>query len=219
MVPGLGLGPEDWQPTIGALVRAGVGRDRLTVATLSGYGEPVRVDDPVDPRGAAGRLVEAWIRPGRRVGLLGHSSSCQVVAHAASLLPEQVVGLVLVGPTTDPRAATWPRLARRLLATAVRETPRQVPSLTRQYRRTGLRNMLRVMGVTRHDSLAATLTKLRCPVRVLRGTHDRIAPADWCASLAPSLTVAGGAHMVPMTHGELVAHEIRRFADEVPDLP
>lgn len=219
MVPGLGLGPEDWEPTIRGLVRAGVEPDRITVATLPGYGKPVRVGDPVDPRGAARGLVEAWIPPGQRVVLLGHSASCQVVAHSASLVPERVTGLVLVGPTTDPRAATWPRLVRRWLATAVHETPRQVPSLFRQYRRTGLRHMLRVMDVTRHDSIVATLAEVRCPVRVLRGLHDRIAPADWCGSLGPSLTFATGGHMVPITDGELVAREVMRFSDGAAGLP
>lgn len=180
MVPGLGLGPEDWE-TIRCLVRAGVELDRITVATLPGYGQPVRVGDPVGPGGAARRLLERWVPAGQRVVLLGHSSSCQVVAHSAALAPERVAGLVLVGPTTDPRAATWPGLVRRWLATAVHETPRQVPSLIGQYRRTGLRHMLRVMDVTRHDCIGVPLAELRCPVRVLRGAHDGIAPEEWCA--------------------------------------
>jgi len=120
-----------------------------------------------------------------------------------------VVGLVLVGPTTDPRAATWPRLAWRWLATAAHETPRQVPSLVRQYRRTGLRHMLRVMDAARHDRIDHTLGRVRCPVQVIRGRHDRIAPEDWCLGLAPSVTLARGGHMVPITDGDLVAGEVR----------
>jgi len=208
LVPGLGLGPEAWAPTIQALVRAGVDPGDLVVATLPGYGRPVGAGDPVGPRGSAHRLVDGWLRAGRRVVLVGHSSSCQVVVHAASLVPERVAGLVLVGPTTDPRAATWPRLAGRWLASAAHEDPRQVPSLARQYLRTGLRHMVRVMDATRHDAIADGLAQVRCPVRILRGAHDRIAPDDWCSSLGPAVTLAAGAHLVPLTHGDLVAREV-----------
>lgn len=217
MVPGLGLGAEAWEPTIRCLLLTGVHPGQVAVATLPGYGEPVRPGDPVDPRGAAHRLVERWLPAPRRFVLVGHSASCQVAAHSAALVPDEVAGLVLVGPTTDPRAVTWPRLVRRWLATAVHETPRQVPSLVRQYTRTGPRHMLRVMDRTRNDSIATTLGKVHCPVLILRGVHDHIAPADWCSSLGPSRTLPSGGHMVPLTRGALVANEIRRFSDAVTD--
>lgn len=215
MVPGLGLGFEDWDSTIRGLVRAGVEGGRVAVATLPGYGEAARGTDPVDPRGAARRLVDTALPAGERHVLLGHSSSCQVVAHAAALTPERVAGLVLVGPTTDPRAATWPRLAGRWLATAAHETPKQLPSLVRQYRRTGLLHMLRVMDIARHDRIDKTLREVRCPVQVLRGPHDWIAPPDWCITLGPSVTLPRGGHMVPLTDGDLVAREVHRFVDVV----
>ena len=215
MVPGLGLGPEDWDPTVRGLERRGVEARRMAVATLPGYGEAVGGADPLDPRGAAHRLVDTALPAGERHVLLGHSSSCQVVVHAAVLTPERVAGLVLVGPTTDPRGATWPRLARRWLATALHETPRQLPSLVRQYRRTGLLHMLRVMDTARHDRIDKTLREVRCPVHVLRGPHDRIAPPDWCTALGPSVTLPRGGHMVPLTDGELVASEVHRFGEAV----
>jgi pimeloyl-ACP methyl ester carboxylesterase len=212
MVPGLGLGAEAWMPTIRALMGYGVGVSRTSVALLPGYGEPLRAGDPVDPLGSARRLMETSRLPGRKHVLLGHSSSCQVVAHAAVLASSRVAGLVLVGPTTDPRAATWPFLIRRWLATAVHETPRQVPLLVRQYRRTGLRHMLRVMDAARRDRIDQTLEDVRCPVRVLRGAHDRIAPEGWCKALAPSVTLARGGHMIPLTDPEWVAREVLHFS-------
>ena len=63
---------------------------------------------------AAERLLDTSLPAGERSVLIGHSSSCQVVAHAGALAPERVTGLLLVGPTTDPRAATWPRPRDRL---------------------------------------------------------------------------------------------------------
>jgi pimeloyl-ACP methyl ester carboxylesterase len=215
MVPGLGLGAEVWDPTIRGLVRAGVGRHRIEVATLPGYGEPVRRGDPRDPRGAALRLIETSLRAGERRVLVGHSSSCQVAVHSAALVPDRVVGLVLIGPTTDPREASWPGLIRRWLATAAHETPRQVPSLVRQYRRTGLLNMRRVMDTARRDRIEEMLQQARCQVLVVRGAHDRIAPQDWCSALAPTVTLPRGGHMVPITDGELVATAVRRFGETV----
>lgn len=214
LVPGLGLTDEDWGATVLGLVDAGLDPTEAASVLLPGYGEPVGCGDPVDPEGAAYRLLNRWPPKADHAVLVGHSSSCQVVAHAAALAPDRVAGLVLVGPTTDPRAATWPRLAHRWLATAAHETPRQVPSLVRQYRRTGLRHMARVMNAARDDRIDLTLARVRCPVQVVRGVHDRIAPEDWCARLAPTVTLPTGGHMVPMTDGAPLAMAIEKFRSE-----
>jgi pimeloyl-ACP methyl ester carboxylesterase len=217
MVPGLGLGNEDWNPTTRELLRLGVGRERLRVTTLPGYGERTRRGDGVDPRSIGCLLAETVSRSARACVLLGHSSSCQVVVHAAAYEPEHVLGLVLVGPTSDPRAATWPRLVGRWVATAAHETPRQVPALVAQYHRTGLMHMIRVMDAARRDRIDLALADVLCPVLVIRGPHDRIAPADWCRTLGATVTLTRGGHMVPMTDGGLVANEVARFLGYVPD--
>lgn len=208
LVPGLGLDAEAWQPTIRGLLGRGVDAARIAVTLLPGYGQRLTTSEPASPEDLARRLLTISVLPGERHVLVGHSSSCQVVAHAAALAPDRVAALVLVGPTTDPRAATWPRLARRWLANAAHETPRQVPSLARQYHRTGLRAMIRVMDASQSDRIDRTLERVRCPVTVVRGVEDRIVPEDWCRGLAPTVTLPSGAHMVPITDGDLVAREI-----------
>lgn len=210
LVPGLGLTAAAWEPTVRELVRRGVDPARVTVMPMRGYGQPLEPDDSTQPRDAARRLLGAAVPPDRECVLIGHSCSCQIVAHAAALAPERVVGLVLVGPTQDPRAEAWPRLAGRWLANAAHETPRQVPSLVRQYRTTTVRSIFRTMDTARHDRIDETLTGVRCPVLVVRGVHDRIAPEDWCRTLGPSVTLPSGAHMVPITDGELLAAEVLR---------
>lgn len=218
LAPGLGLGSVAWQPTLDAL--------RVDAATavhrLPGYGAPAGPEDDLHPRALAGRLIGAWPEAWRRVVLLGHSASCQVVAHAARAAADRVAGLVLVGPTTDPRATTWPRLAGRWLATARHETPRQVPSLARQYHRTTVRSIVRAMDVARTDRILDPLSGIQRPVLVVRGRHDRICPEDWAGSVAGAggpgsllATLPRGAHMVPLTHGRLLAPEIERFVGEV----
>jgi pimeloyl-ACP methyl ester carboxylesterase len=149
--------------------------------------------------------------PGATV-LVGHSASCQVVARAAALAPDRVTGLVLVGPTTDPRARSWPRLAARWLRTAAHEHPAQVPFLARSYPHVGLVGMGRAMEAARRQDIRVDVGAVRCPVLVVRGRHDRICPERWSRDLvavAPpgsrAVTLPRGAHMVPLTHGDVLA--------------
>jgi pimeloyl-ACP methyl ester carboxylesterase len=202
-VPGLGLSVEVpartlrlLQPVVGSIVVA-----------LPGYGVPRQPDTTVDPAALAARLLQHRdTRRLPRMVLLGHSASCQIVVEAASQDPARVAGLILVGPTTDPRAAGWPRLAARWLRTAAWERPAQVPVLVRDYRHTGLLDMGRAMNAARRHRIDHALKTVSCPVLIVRGRHDRIAPADWVSSLVNStphgqaVTLARGAHMVPITH-------------------
>ncbi|WP_051552162.1 alpha/beta fold hydrolase [Nocardioides sp. URHA0020] len=207
-VPGLGLGAEAWSPCLEAL-STGPG----TVRTLPGYGEPTAGSDALWPVDLAARLCDGLSGP---TTLLGHSSSCQVVAHAARVCPELVQRIVLVGPTTDPRAVSWSALAGRWLRNAIHEDPRQLPRLVRQYRRTTLRSMRATMDRARHDDIRATLSSVRCPVVLVRGAHDHIARSDWVHALAalgaPTVVVElpAAAHMAPQTHPDLVADHLDR---------
>lgn len=208
-VPGLGLGPEAWRPALDALA-ALTGREGA-VRLLPGYGRPV---DPTGAAGPARLAAELCDGLAERVVLLGHSSSCQVVAHAARRCPDLVERLVLVGPATDPRATSWTALAGLWLRNAAHEDPRQVPLLVRQYRRTGLRSMGATMDRARRDDLAATLDEVRRPVVLVRGRRDRIARADWLQALAASrpgrvtVELPRGAHMAPLTHPRLFADRV-----------
>jgi pimeloyl-ACP methyl ester carboxylesterase len=212
LVPGLGLGADAWAPT-----REALGARPTTVATLPGFG--VRASRDLDlrpPARAASLLASLEDIPGPLV-LIGHSASCQVVVAAALQAPRRVAGLVLVGPTTDPRAGTWPRLLATWLATAVHEDPRQLPVLVGDYGRTGLESMRRGMEAAREHRTDLDLPLVGCPVLVLRGRHDRICSAGWADTLAAaaplgtSRTLASGAHMVPLTRGRLVAEQLEAF--------
>jgi pimeloyl-ACP methyl ester carboxylesterase len=211
VVPGLGLGAEAVDPTLRELVAGG------QVVLLPTYGCSVDADADLSmPALGARLLAEVEARSGKvPVILVGHSSSCQVVAEAARLARDRVAGLVLVGPTTDPRSRSWPQLAQRWLRTAVWERPTQLPVLVRCYARTGLRSMARGMDVARRHDVGATLREADVPVLVVRGRHDRIAPADWCSSLGPTVTLPVGAHMLPLTHGDLLAAQVDRWADRL----
>ncbi len=217
VIPGLGLGPEAWLPTLSALP------DGATsfVRPLPGYGAPARRGMDLHPRSLAEGVIAGIPEELRSVVVLGHSASCQIAAHIAAIVPTRVAGLVLVGPTTDPSGATWPRLAARWLATARNETPRQVPALVRQYRRTTLRAMYRSMEAARGDAIEDALGHTTAPVLVVRGRHDRLCPQSWGAAVAGRggpgsrlVTLDAGGHMVPLTHGHLVAAVVGAFLAE-----
>ncbi len=202
-VPGLGLSVHVPARTLRRLQPV----TASTVVALPGYGVPGGDDAALDPTALAAHLLRRLDALGvARAVLVGHSASCQIVVEAAVRSPDRVAGLVLVGPTTDPRADRWPRLAGRWLRTAAWERPHQVPLLVRDYTRTGPARMARAMDAARRHRIEAALPLVRCPALVVRGRHDRIAPADWTATLAATAprgratSLPAGAHMVPITH-------------------
>lgn len=216
-VPGLGLSTE--VPARALRLLTGPS----TCVALPGHGLPVErgtAPDPtvLDPAALADDLLRRTdaLDVDRPV-LLGHSASCQVVVEAARRRPDGIAGLVLVGPTTDPRAAGWPRIAARWLRTAAWERPGQIPLLVRDYHHTGLAGMARVMDAARRHRIDRALAGVGCPVLVVRGRHDRIAPADWTEALAAAaphgraVTLLAGAHMVPITHPGALAAEVGAF--------
>jgi pimeloyl-ACP methyl ester carboxylesterase len=218
-VPGLGLDNRAWSPTIRALG----GHDGDLVARLPGYGERPTRNDDLRPSSLGARVAEEWLadRSGPIV-VMGHSASCQIVAHAAALAGDRVAALVLVGPTTDPRAGSWVRIAERWLRTAVHERPEQLPLLARTYARTGPVWMLRAMDAARREDVRDRLRDVGCPVLVVRGHHDRICPEDWArelVALSPpasrAVTLDRGAHMVPLTHGDMLAAVVRGALDQL----
>jgi pimeloyl-ACP methyl ester carboxylesterase len=205
-VPGLGLTERGWRDVADRLPGA-------AVVALPAYG--LRAErGPITPAASADDLVRRLAGRGPVV-LLGHSASCQVVAEAARRHPDAVCGLVLVGPTADPRMAPRRALVGRWLRTVAHEDPRRVPVMLRQYATTRLSGFARALRAARRRDLRASLAGSDVPVLVVRGPHDHLAPSAWLADLAavrPGVTVVtlpGGAHMVPLTHPEELARVCR----------
>ncbi len=212
-LPGLGLNETAWRPALTSLGESSV------VLRIPGYGHRARRGVDLSPRALAGDVATRRL-PGQPVVIMGHSASCQVAAHVAVLARPRVAGLVLVGPTTRPGAATWPRMAAQWLRTARREPKGQGLSLTRQYSQTGLGTMRRAMDQARRDRIEQTLRTVEAPVLLLRGTDDQICTEGWAEQLGQVprdsgmtsvVTLPAGAHMVPLTHGPLVADALRPF--------
>ncbi|MEV8377261.1 alpha/beta hydrolase [Kribbella sp. NPDC056861] len=202
LLPGLGLGPESYAPTAQYLSTP------YEVVTLPGYGHKVHRDDDLRTEALAERLARHLTEP---TVLVGHSATCQVAVATALAHPDLVTALVLVAPSGDRRASSWPTLIGRLLRSAVWESPRLVPVLLKQYLRTGLASMAKAMDVARRYDLAAAAEKLELPTTIIRSSHDRIAPEHWTHQLAErtggeAWTFPTGSHLPVLTNpGELAA--------------
>ncbi|TFV63762.1 alpha/beta hydrolase [Geodermatophilus sp. DF01-2] len=203
LVPGLGLDARS-----SARLRGQVPAD---VVPLPGMG----VRGPVpDLEELAARLC-AGLGPGP-VLIVGHSQSCQVAAAAAG--DPRVAGLVLLGPTTDPRLRSVAALVRRWVPTAACERWPQALLVLPQWLRTGPRAMRQLWRATSPDRIDVRLRGVGVPVTVVRGTRDRLCPHDWAAAVAAAapdgrlVELSGAAHLTPMSHPAEVAAVLLRQA-------
>jgi pimeloyl-ACP methyl ester carboxylesterase len=225
-VPGLGLDAREWDGVRRCLREHGVPDDE-SVVLLPSLGHPAAREVELHVEALAERLVERLVeavRDSKRgVVLVGHSASCPVVVETAARCAS-VVGLVLIGPVTDPRAATWPRMVARWLRTAVHERLWEIPVLVPQYSGTGLGSIVRGMNAMRSFRSDRAVARTSAPVAIVRGSRDRIAPYDWCRQLVRAAagpgsvtSVPGAGHMVPLTHPQAVAVAIRAVQSEIVD--
>ena len=206
-VPGLGLDERS-----SARVRA---RSGGVVAALPGMGERA-------PVGTLEQLTDrllADLGPGPVV-LVGHSQGCQVVVAAAERDP-RVAGLLLLGPSTDPRMLRLPVLAARWVRTALGEPWWQVPLVLAQWLRTGPRAMVRLWRQVAADRVDLRLRRVTVPVVVVRGTRDALCPHDWavhlaaCAPRGRLVELRGAAHMTPHTRPDDVARLLAELQELV----
>lgn len=213
LVPGLGLDARAWRGVRALLPGPSAVLTLPAMGVAAAPGVPLGVEDH------AARLL-GLLPEQEGLVLVGHSASCPVVVEVARRT-DRVRGLVLVGPTTDPAAATWSRIAAQWLRTASHERLWEVGVLAPQYRATGVRSMLRGMDAMRRYRTDVGLAAASRPTRIVRGEHDRIASLDWCRHLARTspasvTTVPGAGHMVPLTHPEAVVDAIEALGGSGP---
>jgi pimeloyl-ACP methyl ester carboxylesterase len=204
LVPGLGLDQRS-----SARVRQ---RVAAVAVLLPGMGRR----EPVPGLDVLAGMLSARLGPGPVV-LVGHSQSCQVVVAAAER-DHRVAGVLLLGPTTDPRMRPVRVLAARWLRTVLHEPLWQLPLVLAQWLRVGPRTMAALWRRTAPDRIDERLRRVRVPVVVVRGTRDALVPRDWarhlagCAPRGRLVEVPGAAHMTPQTHPDDVGALIQDLA-------
>ena len=194
VVPGLGaLGY--LAPTLTRLAATA----RVTLLDVPGFGHPSTADLPSSLDDVA-TTVAGWLRAtgGEPVVLAGHSTGAQAALRAALLAPDRVRRLLLGGPTFPPELRTPVPLAAAVARTLVHEQPGELPAVWPEYRRGGAR-LLALLRTAMADRPEDAVGRVGVPVHVVRGRHDHVAPAAWCARLGPVRTVPGG-HNATWTH-------------------
>ncbi len=199
-VPGLGA-PGYLLPWAGAVSAW----TRASVVDLPGWRWGRARSSPPTLDGVAAAVI-AWIgtrQPGPVV-LVGHSTGAQAVIRAALRAPQDITGVVLVGPTFDPRVRHWWRLLGATIATVAHEDPAELPKVLPAYLHSGGGPLLRFLRDALPDEPERAVRRLVPPVVTMTGRHDAFAPPGWSRRLAEA---AGAPHVVfPGSHNFCFPH-------------
>jgi len=115
----------------------------------------------------------------KQATLLGNSLGCQVIANLALRHPEHISQIMLLGPTTDPRARTAYQLMVRWLLNATREPLSLFPIVIRDYLDAGFRRFVWTFRYMLQDRIEKHLPHVSHPGLVVRGSDDPVAPQRW----------------------------------------
>lgn len=188
------------------------------VPDLPGFGLSDKPDEVLDVRRhadvLAGWLDSLDLPP---VAVLGNSFGCQVAVELTHRRPDLVAALLLVGPTTDPAAATMWGQIRRFVVNLLFEDWRQAPILLADARDAGLRRVVVTLRHAVRDQIWTKLPSIRVPTLLARGARDRIVPRRWlarAAALTPgarTVVVERAAHNAVTTAGPQLAAAVEQF--------
>ncbi|WP_244296284.1 alpha/beta fold hydrolase [Pseudoclavibacter terrae] len=142
--------------------------------------------------------------------LVGHSMGTQVVAELASQRPE-LSTLVLIGPVTNPRERSLPKLAFRFLESSAHEPFRVAMLAVGAYLLCGFRWFSAVLPRMMRYRIEDVLPRIQAHTLVIRGEHDSLVPRSWLREMAGLLPrastweIEGAAHSVMYDHAKGVA--------------
>jgi pimeloyl-ACP methyl ester carboxylesterase len=188
LLHGLAVSHRYLMPTAAALP------GQVHVPDLPGFGLSARPPAVLDTEEHAA-VVARWMDQDglSRAAVLGNSFGCQVAVELAVRRPDLVAALILVGPTTDPAAASIPGQIGRWMRDLRREDERQARMIAADVRDAGLRRVYVTLRHSVRHRIERRLPLLRAPVLLLRGEHDPVAPQPWivrAAELTPSAETA-----------------------------
>jgi pimeloyl-ACP methyl ester carboxylesterase len=131
-----------------------------------------------------------------------------------------VSGVVLAGPTVDKAARNVRAQARYLLSDLIGERPLVIWRGAREYLRGGPHLIRKVRATVAHQPEEA-FARIQCPVLVLRGEDDPLAPMSWCQEILDQIPGAALEVIPDHGHGTLIsdsepaARLIEAFADRL----
>lgn len=163
----------------------------------------------------------------RQATLIANSFGCQVAAEFAVRYPGRVDRMVLQGPTVDPTARNVFRQALRLKLNSWREKKSVGMISAHDYKKAGLKRILKTISITLQDRLEEKLPRIETPVLIVRGDLDPVVPQWWAEEVTRTLphsrivVIPGAAHSLNYSEPDKFAEVIRSFLDHPnhPDHP
>lgn len=193
---------------------------RVLVPDLPGFGASDKPRRPLEVNNLAAVLAAYLGTLGlERVVLVANSFGCQVAAAMAARDPGPVERMVLIGPTIDAAARTYPGQIVRLARSMFREPAEYPALLAADFLRVGPLRALRASRVALAGRIEDVLPRVAVPTLVLRGGRDPIVPRRWAEQvtrLLPAGTLAevpGGGHALNYGAAEATSRLIRAFAE------
>ena len=193
---------------------------RVIALDLPGFGEaPEPTRNLTMERHAD--LVAAYLRHAGEepVIVIGHSMGSQIAAELAARHPSLVAKAILAGPTVDKAARNVASQARYLLIDLLGERPLVIWRGAREYLRGGPHLIRKIRATIVHEPEDA-FARIDCPVLVLRGEDDPLAPMSWCQAIIDAIpgadlkVIPDHGHGTLITDSEPAARLIQAFADE-----
>ncbi|GAA1343591.1 alpha/beta fold hydrolase [Arthrobacter roseus] len=111
--------------------------------------------------------------------VVGHSMGAQVAAALAARSHGVVSAIVLLGPTVNDQRRTVIGQALMLGLDTLRESAAVNWIVFTDYLRAGMPWYLRTVRKMLENRIEVTLAGVRCPIQLVSGGKDPIAPADW----------------------------------------
>jgi pimeloyl-ACP methyl ester carboxylesterase len=186
---------------------------------LPGYGSDPRPALQLGVEDHAALIVGALAGLGvPRCILVGHSMGVQFVTEVALQAPALAARLVLIGPVVDRMRRTVLQQALSLGHDTLRESPSANLLVAGDYLRTGVRWYLRQLSPMMRYPLELGVQRVECPVLVIRGGRDPVAPRRWGLELAERardgilVEIPGQPHVVQHSAPDRVAAEITAFS-------
>lgn len=201
LIHGIGMGRSVYVDLVERLPGRVIGLD------LPGFGEAPEPERTLTMARHAD-LIAAFLRS-RDISdavLIGHSMGSQIAAELASRHPQLVDGIVLAGPTVNSAARSVWEQARYLLIDLIGERPTVILRGAREYLRGGPHLIRKIRATVVHEPEKA-YAKVQCPVLVLRGEDDPLAPQSWCREIVSLIPGRAEMHEIPdHGHGTLISH-------------
>lgn len=190
---------------------------QVYVPDLPGFGRSEQPHAPLDVPGLA-RALLAWMDAVGigRAHLLGNSLGTQVAVDLAMRWPARAASLILVGPTVDRTARTRRHQLWRLARDAFLERASLIPLHLGDVVRAGWRFAYSALDVAITDRIEDKLPAVRCPVLIVCGDHDPLAPAEWCRWLATqsphaTMTTLPGPHALNYSRPQELSECVRMW--------